>query len=77
MTSSSGRSTTPARRSASRASSTYDAFIQISSNPLLSRNVYGPATFTRDGLDVIEATPSIQARGDRNVDGTARASLAA
>lgn len=32
----------------------YDAFTQIFSNPLLSRHIYGPETFTLYGIALIE-----------------------
>jgi prostaglandin-endoperoxide synthase 2 len=52
-----------------------DAFTQIFSNPLLSRNVYGPATFTQYGLDLIEQTTSIEVLVNRNVKTPVSASL--
>jgi prostaglandin-endoperoxide synthase 2 len=55
----------------------YDAFTQIFSNPLLSRNVYGPETFTHYGLEVIEKTTTIEALVNRNVATPIRASLSA
>lgn len=48
-----------------------DAFTQALTNPLLSRNVYNAQTFTKYGLDEIDATPSLQAIVDRNVKGGA------
>lgn len=45
----------------------YDAFTQIYTNPLLSNNVYTAETFTRYGLDLIEATNTLQDLVDRNV----------
>ncbi len=45
----------------------YDAFTQIFSNPLLSSNVYGEATFTPEGLAIIEGTRSFQDLVDRNL----------
>lgn len=53
----------------------YDAFTQIFSNPLLSTNVYAPATFTDYGLELIERTTSLQVLADRNVSGSFVASL--
>jgi prostaglandin-endoperoxide synthase 2 len=54
----------------------YDAFTQIFSNPLLSRNVYNTDTFTQYGLDLIEETTSVQMLVDRNVGKKVNASLA-
>jgi prostaglandin-endoperoxide synthase 2 len=54
----------------------YDAFTQIFSNPLLSRNVYGSDTFTDYGLDLIEKTTSIEVLVNRNVESRVRACLA-
>ena len=45
----------------------YDAFTQALTNPLLARNVYGEATFTRTGLDIIDSTHSLQQIVERNV----------
>jgi len=45
----------------------YDAFTQILSNPLLSRQIYNEDTFTSYGLGVIEETTSIAALVHRNV----------
>jgi prostaglandin-endoperoxide synthase 2 len=45
----------------------YDAFTQILSNPLLAREIHHARTFTQYGLDVIEATDSIQTLVDRNL----------
>ena len=53
----------------------YDAFTQIYSNPLLSKNVYNHDTFTDYGLALIEKTTSIQVLVNRNVNAPARASL--
>ena len=53
----------------------YDAFTQIFTNPLLSKNVYGPETCTPYGMDLIESTSSIDALVDRNVQLPVRASL--
>jgi prostaglandin-endoperoxide synthase 2 len=56
----------------------YDAFTQIFSNPLLSRNVYHSSTFTDYGLELIERTTSIEVLVNRNVTPAAnpyRASL--
>lgn len=55
----------------------YDAFTQIFSNPLLSSNVYGPATFTEYGLEVIENTRYVEHLVSRNVRVPVRASLGA
>ena len=44
----------------------YDAFTQIYTNPLLSRNLYHAQTFTHYGLKLIEQTNSIQDLVDRN-----------
>ena len=38
----------------------YDAFTQALTNPLLARNVFNEATFTRAGLKIIEKTQSLQ-----------------
>ncbi|MEO9063275.1 MAG: peroxidase family protein [Burkholderiaceae bacterium] len=56
-----------------------DAFTQALTNPLLSRNVFTEANFTRFGLGEIAATPSLQALVDRNVLGgsNVKASFAA
>jgi prostaglandin-endoperoxide synthase 2 len=43
-----------------------DAFTQALDNPLLSRNVYKPETFTQTGLDIITATNSVQDIVKRN-----------
>ena len=53
----------------------YDAFTQIFSNPLLSRNVYGSDTFTDYGLDLIEKTTSVEVLVNRNVESGVRVSL--
>jgi prostaglandin-endoperoxide synthase 2 len=53
----------------------YDAFTQIFSNPLLSRNVYVSDTFTDYGLDLIEKTTSIEVLVNRNLETATRASL--
>lgn len=45
----------------------YDAFTQIYTNPLLSKNVYTPATYTPYGLEVINQTNTVQDLVDRNV----------
>jgi len=45
----------------------YDAFTQIFSNPLLAKEIHHAGTFTPYGLDVIEATDSIQTLVDRNL----------
>ena len=54
----------------------YDAFTQIFSNPLLSKNNYNKDTFTDYGLDLIEKTTSIEILVNRNVSRPVRASLA-
>ncbi|GIE99448.1 peroxidase family protein [Paractinoplanes rishiriensis] len=38
----------------------YDAFTQALTNPLLARNVYNEATFTRTGMDIIAGTSTLQ-----------------
>jgi prostaglandin-endoperoxide synthase 2 len=53
----------------------YDAFTQIFTNPLLSRNVYNEDTFTRYGLDLIARTTSIDDIAKRNVAQPCRARL--
>ena len=53
----------------------YDAFTQIFSNPLLSRNVYTPETFTDYGLQLIEETTSIEVLVNRNLTSPVRARL--
>ncbi len=53
----------------------YDAFTQIFTNPLVSRNIYNAATFTDYGLDVIAKTTKVQDLVDRNVAVKAVASL--
>ena len=45
----------------------YDAFTQIYSNPLLSRNVYTARTFTKCGLKLIDETNSVEDLVRRNV----------
>ena len=45
----------------------YDAFTQIYSNPLLSRNVYTAHTFTQYGLDLIDETNSVKDLVRRNI----------
>jgi len=50
----------------------YDAFTQIYTNPLLSRNVYTARTFTQYGLDLIDGTNTVQDLVDRNVGGRPR-----
>lgn len=44
----------------------YDAFTQIYTNPLLSKNVYNEATLTEYGLELIDNTNSVQELVDRN-----------
>jgi prostaglandin-endoperoxide synthase 2 len=44
----------------------YDAFTQALTNPLLARNVYNEATFTKTGLDIIRNTKSLQQIVARN-----------
>ncbi|MCZ6503484.1 MAG: cyclooxygenase [Gammaproteobacteria bacterium] len=51
----------------------YDAFTQIYTNPLLSQNVYHAKTLTSYGLDVIDATNTVEDLANRNIDGTVRA----
>ena len=53
----------------------YDAFTQIFTNPLVSRNIHNADTFTQWGLDLITNTKKIQDLVDRNVGGGAVASL--
>jgi prostaglandin-endoperoxide synthase 2 len=53
----------------------YDAFTQIFTNPLLSRNVYNERTFTAQGLKLIENTRSVQDIASRNMSGPVLASL--
>lgn len=45
----------------------YDAFTQIYTNPLLSKNVYHARTLTQYGLDLIDATQSVQDLASRNL----------
>lgn len=51
----------------------YDAFTQIYTNPLLSKNIYTAGTFTQYGLDLIDKTNTVQDLADRNVSETAKA----
>jgi prostaglandin-endoperoxide synthase 2 len=44
----------------------YDAFTQALTNPLLAKNVYNEATFTRTGLNIIDQTTSLQQIVARN-----------
>ena len=37
-----------------------DAFTQALTNPLLARNVFNDATFTRTGMEIIASTGSVQ-----------------
>lgn len=53
----------------------YDAFTQIFTNPLLSERIYGPATFTDYGVELIEKTKWIEDLVNRNVVQPVRASL--
>lgn len=53
----------------------YDAFTQIFTNPLLSRNVYNERTFTAQGLKLIEKTSSVQDIAGRNIRGPVLARL--
>ena len=46
-----------------------DAFSQILTNPLLSRNIYGPDAFSKVGLDVIDKTQSFDDLVRRNLLG--------
>jgi prostaglandin-endoperoxide synthase 2 len=55
----------------------YDAFTQIFTNPLLSRHIYGPQTFTDYGVELIEQTNWLEDLVNRNVARPVRASLAA
>jgi Animal haem peroxidase len=43
-----------------------DAFTQALTNPLLARNVFNEATFTKTGMSIIEETGSLQAIVTRN-----------
>jgi prostaglandin-endoperoxide synthase 2 len=43
-----------------------DAFTQALTNPLLARNVFNEATFTKTGLKIINETGSIQQIVSRN-----------
>jgi prostaglandin-endoperoxide synthase 2 len=43
-----------------------DAFSQILTNPLLSKNVYGPDAFSEEGMKVIDETTSFHQLVDRN-----------
>ncbi|NRR30004.1 hypothetical protein HSX11_07370 [Oxalobacteraceae bacterium] len=54
----------------------YDAFTQIFTNPLLSKNIYNAQTFSQYGLDLIKQTTSVQDIANRNAEG-ATASLSA
>jgi prostaglandin-endoperoxide synthase 2 len=53
----------------------YDAFTQIFTNPLLSRNVYNKDTFTQYGLDLIQRTDSVEDIAKRNVTKPCKARL--
>jgi prostaglandin-endoperoxide synthase 2 len=53
----------------------YDAFTQIFTNPLLSKRIYGPQTFTDYGVDLIQRTNWIEDLVNRNVGRPIRASL--
>jgi prostaglandin-endoperoxide synthase 2 len=44
----------------------YDAFTQALTNPLLARNIFNEATFTKTGLDIIEKTKSLEQIVARN-----------
>ena len=44
----------------------YDAFTQIYTNPLLSKNVYGAKSFSKCGMDIIDSTNTVQDLVDRN-----------
>jgi prostaglandin-endoperoxide synthase 2 len=46
-----------------------DAFSQILTNPLLSRNVYGPDALSKEGMEVIENTQSFDDLVKRNLLG--------
>ena len=53
-----------------------DAFSQALTNPLLSRNIYGPAAFSESGLKCIGETNTLDDIVQRNVDmGEAKASF--
>jgi prostaglandin-endoperoxide synthase 2 len=54
-----------------------DAFTQAMTNPLMARHVYNEDTFTREGLDAIEATGSLEQLVARNarVPGEVRCSF--
>jgi prostaglandin-endoperoxide synthase 2 len=43
-----------------------DAFSQILTNPLLSKNVYGPDSLSREGMEIAENTKSFHELVDRN-----------
>jgi len=47
----------------------YDAFTQIYTNPLLAKSVYTQETFTSYGLELIDATNSIEDLVKRNSSG--------
>jgi prostaglandin-endoperoxide synthase 2 len=53
----------------------YDAFTQIFTNPLLSRNVFNEQTLTAYGLNLIESTGSVRDIAKRNITGAFVASL--
>ena len=53
----------------------YDAFTQALTNPLLSRNVYGPEAFGRCGMRAIETTRSLDDVWKRNRDATSEGTL--
>jgi prostaglandin-endoperoxide synthase 2 len=43
-----------------------DAFSQILTNPLLSKNVYGPDSLSKEGIEIAENTKSFHELVDRN-----------
>lgn len=53
----------------------YDAFTQIFTNPLLSRNVFNDQTFSSYGMKLIAQTKSIQDIASRNISGPVTAKL--
>ena len=44
----------------------YDAFTQIYTNPLLSKNIFNEETFTQTGMEIINTTHSLQQIAERN-----------
>jgi len=53
----------------------YDAFTHALTNPLLSKQVYNEATFSRTGLEIIEATTTFSDYVKRNLTKPAEASV--